>query len=200
MTKVDFILALTERLSGLPWAEVEERLSFYDEMISDRMEEGLCEEDAVSEMGDLDEVAAQIISDVPLTKIMKVKIREKRRMKVWEILLLVLGSPIWLSILISILAVLFSVYVSLWSVVISLWACDLALVLSGVCCILGGAAFAGILSVPTGLALVGAGLVACGLSIFLFFGCKAAAKGILWLGKSVIFCIKNALVRKEGAE
>ena len=51
MTKLKFLLLLNERLSHLPSKEVEERLAFYSEMIEDRMEEGLSEEEAVSEVG-----------------------------------------------------------------------------------------------------------------------------------------------------
>jgi uncharacterized membrane protein len=41
MTKLQFLMALHEKMSGLPREEVEERLEFYSEMIEDRMEEGL---------------------------------------------------------------------------------------------------------------------------------------------------------------
>ena len=44
MTKINFILLLSEKLKNLPEKEVEERLSFYSEMIEDRMEEGFSEE------------------------------------------------------------------------------------------------------------------------------------------------------------
>ena len=46
----------------------------------------------------------------------------KRRLGVWEIVLLVLGSPIWLSLLIAAFAVILSLYISLWAVIISFWA------------------------------------------------------------------------------
>ena len=92
MTKHEFLLSLQNRLSGLPQDDVEERLTFYCEMIEDRMEEGLSEEEAVSAIGSVDEIAAQIVADIPLAKIAKVKIRSKGRLKAWEIVLLVLGS------------------------------------------------------------------------------------------------------------
>ncbi len=41
MTKQEFIAELRKGLSGLPKKELEERLTFYSEMIDDRMEEGL---------------------------------------------------------------------------------------------------------------------------------------------------------------
>ena len=43
MKKLEFILALRNRLSCLPQDEVDERLAFYSEMIDDSMEEGLSE-------------------------------------------------------------------------------------------------------------------------------------------------------------
>ena len=48
MTKQAFLAALGERLVGLPQKDIEERLTFYSEMIDDRMEEGLSEEEAVA--------------------------------------------------------------------------------------------------------------------------------------------------------
>ena len=44
MNKIGFILELKDKLSALPKSEVEERLSFYCEMIEDRIEDGLSEE------------------------------------------------------------------------------------------------------------------------------------------------------------
>ena len=38
MTKAEFITELKKRLSGLPMRELEESLSFYGEMIDDRIE------------------------------------------------------------------------------------------------------------------------------------------------------------------
>ena len=61
MTKTEFVLELTSKLSLLPWEEVEDRISFYVEMIDDRMEDGLSEEEAVAAVGSVDEIAAQII-------------------------------------------------------------------------------------------------------------------------------------------
>ena len=79
MTKLQFLLSLHNKLSGLPQNEIEERLNFYSEMIEDRIEDGLSEEEAVSEIGTVDEIAEQIVSDIPLTKIAKEKIKPKRR-------------------------------------------------------------------------------------------------------------------------
>ena len=112
MTKIQFLMSLHNKLSGLPQNEIEERLNFYSEMIEDRIEEGIPEAEAVAQIGTVDEIAEQIVADIPLTKIAKGKIKPKRRIKAWEIVLLILGAPLWLSVLIAIFAVIFSFYVS----------------------------------------------------------------------------------------
>ena len=46
MNKQEFLNQLRSGLNGLPHEEIEERVMFYSEMIDDRVEEGLSEEDA----------------------------------------------------------------------------------------------------------------------------------------------------------
>lgn len=113
MNKQEFLAQLRKGLTGLPKDDIEERLTFYSEMIEDRIEEGLSEEEAISEIGSVGEIAAQTIADTPLAKIAKERIRTKGRLKAWEIVLLVLGSPIWLSLGIAAAAVILALYVSL---------------------------------------------------------------------------------------
>ena len=60
MNKSEFLSELRTRLKGLPQNEIEERLSFYGEAIDDRIEEGVPEEDAVLEIGSIDDIVAQI--------------------------------------------------------------------------------------------------------------------------------------------
>ena len=71
MTKQMFLASLREGLQGLPPADVEERIAFYDEMIDDRMEEGLTEEEALAEIGTVESVIAQIAEETPLAKLVK---------------------------------------------------------------------------------------------------------------------------------
>lgn len=199
MRKQEFLCALKNRLSGLPEQDVEERLNFYSEMIDDRMEEGRTEEEAISDIGSVDEISAQIIADIPLTKIATERVKPKRRLKMWEIVLLVLGSPIWLSLAIAAFSVILSLYVVLWSLIVSAWAvfvsfaaCAIGFVIAGIFFALGGNGL-------TGIAVVGAGIVCAGLSIFLFFGCKAATNGIIRLGKKIALGLKKCFIKKENA-
>ena len=199
MTKFEFLLALRDRLEGLPQKDMEERLRFYAEMIEDRMEEGLSEEEAVAEMGAVGEIAGQIIADIPLTKLVKEKIKTKRRLGAWEIVLLVLGFPVWLPLLISFFAVVLSLYIALWAVLVSLWAVFLSVAVCALCGTVGGAVVVLCGRDAVGAAVIGTGLVCAGLAVLLFFGCKAASQGTLRLTAKLVLATKNAFVKKEGA-
>ena len=199
MSKNDFLARLRKGLTGLSQEDVEERLLFYSEMIDDRMEEGLSEEEAVLAVGSVDEIASQIIGDIPLSKIAAEKAATKRHLKAWEIVFLALGSPIWLSLLIAALAVVFSLVVSLWSVIVSLWAVFVSVAACALCFIAVGIGFTLGVHRLSGITMIGAGIVCAGLSIFLFFGCKAATKGSSLLTKNTVLWIKNCFTKKEEA-
>ena len=199
MTKLKFILSLNDRLSGLPRDEVEERLNFYSEMIEDRMEEGLSEEEAVAAVGSVDEIAKEIVAEIPLTKIAKEKIKPRRKLRAWEIVLLVLGAPIWASLLVAAISVIVSVYAVIWAVIVSLWAVFGALVGCSAGGVLGGTVLAIGGSALSGIAMIGASAVCAGLAIFLFFGCSFVTGGTLWLTKKIILSIKNCFIKKEEA-
>lgn len=197
MNKQEFLSALEKGLHGLPKNDVAERLSFYSEIIDDRIEEGLAEEDAIREIGDVNTIINQFISEIPIGKLAKEKIKSRRRLSAWETVLLILGSPIWLSLLIAAFAVVLALYVSLWAVLVSLWAVFVALV----GCAFGGV-FAGSLffvaeNKIAGIVTIGAGLACAGLSVFFFYVCKAATKGTLLLTKKIVLRLKNKLIVRE---
>ncbi len=199
MNKQEFLIELRKSLQGLPQEDIEERLTFYREMIEDRIEEGLSEEEAVSAAGTVEEIASQVVAETPFTKIAKERVKPKRRLNALEIVLLVLGSPIWVSLGIAAVAVIFSVYVSLWSVIISLWSVFASLVGCAFAGIVAGVSFMYFKSILTGVVMLSASLVCAGLSIFAFYGCKAVTDGIILLTKKFALWIKNCFIKKEEA-
>ena len=199
MNKQEFLVQLRKGLSGLPQEDIEERLTFYSEMIDDRMEEGISEEKAISAVGTVDEIVTQVVAETPLAKIAKKRIKSKRRLRAGEIVLLVLGSPIWLSLLIAAFAIILSIYASLWSVVISLWAVFGSLIGCAFGGVVAGVVFACSGNALSGIAMLAAGIVCAGLSIFMFYGCKVATKGCLILTKKIAVWIKNCFITKEVA-
>ena len=198
MNKQEFLLALRGALADLPEADIKASLDYYAEIIDDQMEEGISEADAVASLGSVVSVAEQILLDMPLPKLVKARVKPKRRLRAWEIVLIAVGSPVWAPILLALAVVALAVYVVLWSLVVSIYAVDVALA----ACLLGGLGGGVGLFIAgnpfSALFLVGAGLVCGGLSIFLFFGCKAATKGTVLLTKKILLGVKKCFVRKEG--
>ena len=180
MTKEVFLQRLSDRLSGLPRAEREEQVNFYSEMIDDRMEEGLSQEEAVAAVGSADEIAGQILAETGREE-------PKKKGNTGKTVLIIAGSPVWFP-------VAFSLYISLWSVAVSLWAVFGSLCGGIICGIFGGAVMVCMSDLPGGLLLVAGGLVCAGLAIFMFFACRETTKGIVWLTKR---CFKACFSQKE---
>ena len=150
-------------------------------------------------MGSVEEIVTQVVFETPFTKIAKERIKYKRQLSAGEIVLLVLGSPIWLSLGIAAFAVILSLYVSVWSVIISLWAAFVAIA----ACSIGGVMAFVVFTIggngASGVAILAAGIVCAGLSIFMFYGCKAATKGVLILTKKLALWTKTCFIKKEEA-
>lgn len=172
MNKKRFLSILNKKLIMLPKQEVKERLNFYSEMIDDRIEDGLSEEEAVLEIGDIEEVANQIIVEVTGDLNYKSKSLTKR-----ELILLIIGAPLWVPLLISVFTIILSLFITLLVLVITLFAVFISLFASGVFAGLGvGLFFSFTGNELTGIALIGAGLFCIGLSIFAFYGFKELLK------------------------
>ena len=194
MKRSEFLEELKARLWGMPEGDIQNSLDYYSEMIDDRMEDGLPEEEAVAAVGDLDEIVKQILSETPrppqVVEPIKKQKPEQKNTKTWLILLAVLGSPVWIPVAAGLLATVLSVYVSLWTVVISLYAVFVALVASAIGCIVGGI-FA--FSWAGGIVAWGAALLCAGLSILALLLANLAAKGMVKLTK----LIWNGIFRRK---
>lgn len=196
MNKIEFLTVLRERLQGLPEEDINKSIDFYCEMIDDRVEDGMSEEEAVEALGNIEEIISQILSEVSLPKLVKEKVKPKRALKAWEIVLLVLGAPLWIPLLAAVILTVLAVYLSVWSVIISLYAVDLSIAVSGLACI--GVAVALLFDgqfVPAGV-VFGTGLVCMGLAILLLFAFNLVTKGILWISKKVLLGIKGLFIGK----
>ena len=123
----------------------------------------------------------------------------RRRLQAWEIVLLALGSPLWLALLITAFAILLTVFAVIWALIISLWA--VAASFAAGC--IGGIGL-GLWSIfqgsgLQGLVLLCAAAVLAGLAILLFFGCRAATKGASDLTTKITFRIKSLFLNRRNA-
>ena len=197
MNKSEFLTALAKRLSALPQSDKEERLAFWGEMIDDRIEEGLSEEDAVADIGDIDSIAESVAAQIPLGKLVKEKVKPKRSLRAWEIVLLVLGFPLWFSLTVAAFAVVLALYISIWAIIISFVAVDVSLALCALC----GLAFSAVLafrgSVSAAACLFGTALISAGVFILLLLLTKAMIKGVARLTKKSVSGLKTSLLGKK---
>ena len=197
MSKQEFLAELEARLSGLPQDSIEDRLTFYSEMIDDRMEEGLSEEEAVAGIGAVDDIVSQIVAETPLARIVKEKVTPKRALQAWEIVLLALGSPLWIAIAATAAVGILTVYGVLWVFIACLWVAEATFAVCSLAGIVSAVVSSGII---VRIAMLGAGAFFAGLTILWFFPCKRASQSILRLTKKMALVIKSVFIGKEDAK
>ena len=200
MSRDAFIGELRHRMAGLPQQTVERTVEYYSELIADSMEDGVSEEEAVSRLGSIDEIVADVVKETPLTQIVQTRVQEgkKKGISGWVILLLVLGAPVWLPVLIAALAVAFALFVALWAVVIALWAAVAAVILTGLAALVAGVVELCRLHLPQGLVLLGGGLVCLGLCALLYLLMKLLTVGTVKLCRWLWVGVKSLFVGKKG--
>ncbi len=188
MNRLEFINLLGSALSALPQDEIKKALDYYVESIDDRMEDGMTEEEAIDFLGSISELAEKILSEQEppagpepsLTA--SEEAPKKRRMPGWAWVLLILGSPIWLSLGLAAAIVALALYISAWAVLLSLVITGCAMLLCGIAGVplsFFGSVFPDttatrIFSCGLSLLVAGAGCLLLPASLFLVKGfCKA---------------------------
>lgn len=150
MNRLEFINELGAALSALPPDEVQKALSYYVESIDDRMEDGMSEEEAIASLGAIPELAENILAQqeqeplhppVAPEPTVEFIISEpetpvippaKKRIPAWAIVLLILGSPVWLSLGLGAVIVALALYITAWALLGSLVIIAGALIVGGI--------------------------------------------------------------------
>lgn len=196
MTKQEFLSELERALGKLPHAEVEQALAFYDEAISDRMEDGLSEAEAVAGLGPVDEIAAQIAAETP--PIPRAIARANTGSRTLNIVLLAVFSPIWVPIALALAAAALAVYVAIWAVIAALWAVDAVLVLMPFAGLASLTALIGGGNPATGAFVLGITLIVSGVGLLASFGVFGASRLLFQLTRSFARWIAGLFVRVSG--
>lgn len=198
MNKVEFLNQLRKQLAGLPKDDLDNRISFYEEAINDRIDDGKSEEEAVADIGSIDEVVREIAKDTPLVSLVKEKIKPKRSLRVWEIVLIAVGFPLWFPLALTALILALVGYLLIWVWVIVTYSVELALTVSSVACLVAFFAYLG--AGEMNLMCLGASIMCGGGAVLLFFGCIGATKVTIKLSKKIIVGIKTMFIRKGGKQ
>ena len=141
MKKLEFINELGAQLHSMPAEEVRPLLDYYMEIVADRMEDGMTEEEAVASLGPIPELAEKILAEQPQPEQEPEPIptpaplpepvsQTKRRWSGSSIALAIILSPLWLTLL----CVLISVEIAVWVTLASLVVSSGAMILGGIAC------------------------------------------------------------------
>ena len=194
MTKKEFINELRERLSGLPKDDLESRLSFYEESINDRMDDGKSEEEAIKELGIIDEIVTQVAGETSLVTLVKEKAKPKRKLSGAEIALIATGFPLWFP-----LALIFLILCLVFCVVF--WIIGLIPLITCVSSLVVGIAeffsYFAIIGEANSLGVLGMGIAGIGLALMLIPAVIYSVKGTIKLVKLIMTGIKKLFIRRR---
>ena len=197
MNKQEYLEAIRSRISAMPADDVNRFMDYYSEMIDDRVEDGLYEEEAVGEMGIPEAEVEQKQEDMTLTKLVKEKIKPKHELKAWEVVLIVLGSPVWIPLLITALVLLLTLWIVAFALLISFYAVVLSFVAAGI----GGLICAIPLFIAnspyTAVLMLGAALIGIGIAILFVVSVKPVTVGIFKVCKASVSGIKRMFVKEK---
>lgn len=196
MTKADFLQLLERALSQLSEEERRANLEYYSELLDDMLEEGMTEAEATAKLGSPAAIAESILQEMPLSKLVSTRMKPKSGWTPLAIILAVVGSPVWVPLLLAGVAVVAALFVSIWALAAVAVVVVLALALA-VIAVPVIAIRAAVLTLPLGLLLLGGGLVLLGLCVLgglmAVELCKLLAQLTVLLARK----IKGLFIRKE---
>lgn len=201
MNKQEFLNNLAGRLASLPKNEVDKFVAYYNEMIDDRVEDGMTENDAVDALGDIRIVAESIMYDMSIPALMKAKVSESKERasnKIVWLTLAIAGSPVWFPLLIAFAAVIFALYISVWSIIVSLYAAVASFGIACIAGIVGGLVRIFISSMPLGLCIIGAAVFCGGLCLFLYWPVLYITKQLIKFSTDSTRKIKSLIISRKG--
>lgn len=196
MNKAEFLAEIRRKIQGLPQSDIEKFLDYYAEMIDDYTEDGHTEEEAIRELGSVEQIVEQILKETPLPRLVQEKVRPTRALRAGEIILLLLGSPLWVPMVLAVLALFFGAYVLLWAAVAVLYAIDLSAFACGAAGVFSILPFALSGNLLQGIFLLGVGLIGIGVGLLFLFVCNKVAVLILHSSKWLLLRVKHAFVGK----
>ena len=194
MNRQDYLGALQRALEQMPPEEREKQLAYYDELIQDMCEDGMSEEEAAARLGEPNTVAQELLAELPLSTLVKTRIRSGGSLSPLVIALLILGFPLWFPLLVSCGAVVLSLIITLWALFVSYAVVAVALLI---------AAIALVFALPLGYVesspLMAAGLLlaSAGAGILLALSLPPLARLLGRVTKAIGRGVKSIFIKKE---
>ncbi|MEG1410976.1 MAG: DUF1700 domain-containing protein [Terrisporobacter sp.] len=191
MTKATFIDTLRRLLKHLDEQECNKFISYYEEIIEDYKESGLTEEEVIEKIGSPQSIAKNILSEQDSINIKIPAFNSK----ILNIILLILGFPLWGSLLLSAVLIILSGYIVIWCIPFTTGVTSFAFFVSALISIIGSPfMMADILSV--GVVQLGLGISFVGISILLGFITIYLSKEFKGITKNLTFNIWRCFDKK----
>lgn len=162
MNKAEFLNELTLCLQDMNDTERNKFVVYYDEMISDYMENGMKEEIAVNKIGIPKKIAEELINNNDNVRIDL----PSSGNKVLYPVLTIIGFPLWGSVLLSVILLVFSIYVMIWCVPFAAAAGSVGFLASSILGIIGSP-FVMARNISVGMMQLGTGIASIGISLLL---------------------------------
>lgn len=162
MNKAEFLKELKIYLLKMNDLEKKKFITYYEEIISDYIENGVSEEEAVRKIGEPRKIAEELLVNYDSVQINL----PSTGSRVLNIALTIIGFPLWGSVLLMVILLVFSIYVLIWCLPFT----------TGIGCIgFLGTSIIGIIGSPfiisrnlsLGIIQLGSGIGAIGISVLL---------------------------------
>ncbi len=201
MKREEFFINLRESLATVPNKQAQKIIDFYSESIDDKIEDGMSEEEAIASFDPPEKIKEDVVKEIPFTTLVQNKFKASRNNssnKTLWLILIILGSPLWLSLILALLCIVFSFYVLICSLIIALYAVVYSIGVSGGAIILSG--IVGVVStsgLPVTIALLGVGIAVVGVFVMLFRPCNYLAFAMVRGAGNLVKGIKNSIKIQE---
>lgn len=210
MTKAEFAAALRHRLEYLPSEETERFVSFYLELIDDRIEDGFDEDAAVAASGELDKIVADIEAELPPVVVPprepESETSERDRQKRGKggrgpwIFLAALGAPVSVPLLAAVAVVALAVLVCVLAAVVTVAAVWCSVLACGVAALVYIVMRFAVLGTAGAVFMAGLALACIGAGLALIWPLWAFIKLLARLVYGAWQRLKRKLTKRGGAE
>ncbi len=200
MTKDEYLSELRAGLAAFSKDEVDRAVSFYEEMVDDRVEAGVSEEEAVGSLEPPAEAAARIISEMPAVPRAAARLRSPKTPRSWFVAFIVaavIGSPVWIPLTLGVIMAVIGCFIGLFGLLVAVWAIAASMLLGAPIGLLYLVAGVKAGSVAGALMGLGCGAVVAGVGVFGIHLAVAASKLLV---RAIVWCaraVASPFVRSE---
>ena len=183
MTKEEFLKTLKSELEKQSISNIESMIEYYDEMICDRMEDGMSEEEAVDSMDSIPEIVHEAVLDKSVPALVREKVKKSREAAersghgwLW-ITLAIIGFPVWLPLLITAFVLALTFFIVFWVLVATMFIVILSLGVAAIACFIASPlVFFGHISIASALVSLGGAFLLAGILSLIWRPCVSLVK------------------------